>query len=511
MAKFSGASQVQAAQEGQLGGIELPTATTADIQAEQQAQQQAQPAPSPAPEGSMLSELQNYEAPAGPTDPAALAEVQQGVDEGIGGLAAEVERQRIPSLKERAHGGERVDRWLKQPVAPLQVSKPTVDDQSADAGMFDRAKAMAKNIGTGNLGVILSKASAGADVFNAYKEGETGPAIADKIAVEKEGSLLASLERAGAVINNERGQLIPDPKYTSMASIVTENKIFEAVQGETGDAQLDPIENAIGEDDAPIRQEDGKNRPVTAAEGNAGIGQQIHQEWQRLQGNPEPQKLPGKEAETLGATFKELWAMQNPNLVTKSIDPATNQYVYQLSAMGENVMAKGTESRKRLFPKKHVRPSKQPLPTGKLLGDTGATAVKRSSGSVGKQDFSKTINNAMTNLANVPNIVDKQRTKILYSTVLPTLQTGDHNTWMAEINNFGPGKIAKFDAAAKQQQKRREEAEAAGEQFNEEIYDPQANMAAIADKIAQEVRAVAQERKGCKLPVVQCTRFPRTY
>ena len=497
MAKFSGASQVQAAQEGQLGSIDLPTQTTADIQAEQQAQQQAQPAPSQAPEGSMLAELQNYQAPAGPADPASVAEVQQGVDQGIGGIAAEVERQRIPSINERAQGGERVDRWLKAPVAPLQKPNPIVDDQSADAGIIDRAKAMANNINSGNIGPMLSGNSVNAEVHQAYKEGESGPAIADKIALEKEGTLLAALERANAMTRDANGFMAPDPRYTSMASAVTENKIFEAVQGDTGVGDLDPVSQAIGEGDAdPVTTEGGKLRPVTHAEGNAGIGQQIHAEWQRIQGNPEPQKLPGKEAETLGATFKELWAIQNPKLVNKSIDPATNQYVYQLSAMGENVMAKGTESRKRLFPKKHVKPSKQPLPTGKLLGDTGANAVKRSSGSVGKQDFSKTINNAMTNLANVPNVVDKQRTKILYSTILPTLQTGDHNTWMAEINNFGPGKIAKFDAAAKQQQKRREEAEAAGEVFNEDIYDPQANMAAIADKIAQEVRAVAQERKG---------------
>ena len=496
MAKFSGASQVKAAQEGQLGGVELPT------QLEQQAELAAQQAPAQAPEGQpsggLIANLKNapQEAVAAPADPQSLAEVQQGVDEGIGGLSAEVERQRIPSLNERAQGGARVDRWLKAPVAPLRKPNPTVDSQSADAGMIDRAKAMAANMGTGNLGAMLSSAGMGAEIFQDYKEGNTGPAVAEKIAAEREGSLLASLERANAVTTNQNGHLIPDPRYTSMASAVTENKIFEAVQGETGDANLDPIENAIGEDDAPVRSETGELRNVTAAEGNAGIGQQIHQEWQRIQGNPEPGKLPGKEAETLGATFKELWAMQNPNLVNKSIDPATNQYVYQLSAMGENVMAKGAEDRKRLFPKKHVKPSKQPLPTGKLLGDTGATAVKRSSGSVGKQDFSKTINNAMTNLANVPNVVDVQRTKILYSTVLPTLQTGDHNTWMAEINNFGPGKIKKFDAAAKQQQKRMEEAQKRGEQFDEDIYDPAANMAAIADKIAQEVRAVAQERNG---------------
>ena len=500
MSKFQGASSVQKAQAGALGGIELPTQV-----AETPAPIQEQEAPPPG--GSLLDKFRSQgAAPEAAPEAAPIAEdigapVQQALDEGIGEIAAEEQRQAIPSLNERAQGGPRLDRWLQQPVAPLRKPNPTIDSQSPDAGMLDRGKAMAANIQSGHMAPVLSARGISSDITAAWKEGAKGPEFAEQIAAEKEGTLLAAMERSNAVVRNEQGHMAPDPRFSMIASVVTENSMAQAAFGEKIESENnspDAVAAALGEDQGFIQpgNEQGGTRGVTHAEGNASIGQQIHQEWERVQGVQEPSKLPRKEAETLGATFKDMWAQQNDRLVTKAIDPATNQYVYQLSAMGENVMAKSAEDRKRLFPKKHVKPSKMPLEQGYLLGDTGANAVKRSSGAVGKPDFSKTINNAMTNLANVPNVVDKQRAKILFATTLPTLKSGDHNTWQAEINNFGPGKIKKFQAAANQQLLRKAEAEKMGEVFSEEIYSPEANMASIADKIAQEVRSVAQERHG---------------
>ena len=49
----------------------------------------------------------------------------------------------------------------------------------------------------------------------------------------------------------------------------------------------------------------------------------------------------------------------NPTLVNRTIDPATGQFVYQLTAEGESALKDGEADRKRLFPKQSVRPAKQ--------------------------------------------------------------------------------------------------------------------------------------------------------
>ena len=84
-------------------------------------------------------------------------------------------------------------------------------------------------------------------------------------------------------------------------------------------------------------------------------------------------------------------------------DPATGQFVYQLTAEGESALKDGEADRKRLFPKQSVRPAKQPLRTGQLPGDVGQNVARKVSGGKGKQDFGRTIEAAMTNLAQVPN------------------------------------------------------------------------------------------------------------
>ena len=66
----------------------------------------------------------------------------------------------------------------------------------------------------------------------------------------------------------------------------------------------------------------------------------------------------------------------------------------------------------------------------------------------------------------------------------------------AEINNIGPSKIQKFQAAKVQQDKRAEAAAAEGVTLDEDPYSPEENLASLVDKVAQEVRAVAQERNG---------------
>ena len=222
---------------------------------------------------------------------------------------------------------------------------------------------------------------------------------------------------------------------------------------------------------------DGKIRQIAKQQGNASIGQQIAQEYQRLKGVEVPNRIPTKEAETLGDAFKMMWVSQNPQLANVIRDPATNQKYIQLTPAGETALAKGEADRKRLFPTKRVKPAKSPLPTGKLPGDTGENVAKAVQGPVGRQDFSKTIEDAMRNLAQVPNVVDMQRLRIMYSTALPVLKTSNFDSVSARINNIGDDKRKKYEAKSGP-------AEA------------EVEMQKAAFKLAQEIQAIAIERKG---------------
>ena len=472
MSKFSGASAVKKAQEGQLSGIELPTEgeqlTTAPPPQEQPApsrleQKLAQAAPAAAPEP---------EAEVGPTE-ALEQEVAAEAE------AQEIGRQRVPSLAERGQDTERVDRWMK-PVIPSQDSAAT-----ADGGLRSRAGQMA---GALSAGALTLSAKGISSARKLETEGVSGNELADAIAEKQKGSVLAALSRANAVTYDPQQDLqVPDPLYGQVASAVVENEFANVLLGQAGPAQLDfQTEGEVEAGIEGVQDTVGSQgpTPLTHATGNAKLGQTIHQEYQRMKGADTPDRLGREEAESLGAAFKHLWADQNPGLVKRFIDPETNQYTYQLTADGEAVLKNGAPDRKRLFPTKNVRPAKNPLVTGKLPGDTGATQVRDHAGVVGKPKFGKVLNQAMENLAQVPNVVDKQRAKILFSTILPVLRDGNHDSWQADIHSMGKSKLDKFAAA-----------EFLARSKNEP-YSAEDTLASYLDVTAQQVRAVAQERNG---------------
>ena len=476
MAKFSGASSVRAAQKGNLSDLTLPTG-------QQDAAPTAPQEEAPTPQSPLLQELSAYQQQeqAAPVE----QEIQQTTDEALLGQQAEVERQSIPSLSERGQGGPRVDRWLKPPV-PAQSTAST-----ADGNLRGRAKAISSAVSNGAL-TISAKGIAARGL---EKQGVEGPALAESIGESRHGDILAAMSRVNAVqYDPTTDTQVPDPVYAQIASAVVENNFGNTLLADTTpsneiDFQTDE-EAAAGIESGVGPQE--PQQQLTHAAGNSQLGQQISQEYQRMKGVQVPEKIPTKDAEVLGAAFKHLWSEQNPNLVKRTIDPDTNQWVYQLTAEGEKNLKDGEADRKRLFPKQNVRPAKIPLVKGKLPGDVGQNVVRDVSGAVGKPQFGKVLQQGMENLGQVPNVVDKTRSKILLATILPVLRDGSHETWQAEINNIGPGKVQKFQAALAQQEKAR----AADPNFNEEVYSPEENMAALVDKIAQEVRSVAQERKG---------------
>ena len=460
MGKFSVGSQISNLQERSLPT--LPTTPVEEVQVETAPTGVQQPPPSNS--AGWLAELAAAQAEAEAVAPEAAAAAQPEVE----ALQQEEVRQAIPSMRERAQDTGRIDRWLR-PVKSGVSQQP-------DGGLRGRASTMAKNVESGGIVPVLT-ANVGPLSATARKEGVEGPALADTIAQEKEGTIMGAVSRAGAVVNNAAGQPTIAPEYVQVASAVVENDLSNGFFG--GDTDLlKPEQDKAAEPGV-----------VTALAGSAQVGQKIHQEFQRMQGVQVPDKLPQKEAETLGAVFKDMWAQNNPTYVSRTPNPTTGVHEYQLTDAGEQALRLGEEDRKRLFPKINVKPSKTPLPKGVLPGDVGANVARREIGTkVGKAKYGKAIEDAMVNLSQVPNVVDKQRAKILYSTILPVLASGDYSTWMAEINNMGPSKLQAYEAAGVQKTQ-------AGEVNSpQEFVD--STMNSLADKIAQEVRAIAQERNG---------------
>ena len=383
MAKFGQAGktggQLNALQR--LAAAELPTGTP--IQEEQVAQQA--PAPTPQVQPQVQPQAQPTPVPEGPE----LEPIQEGIQSGIGQILEE-HRQSIPDLRARSRG-----------LTKLNDVNKSAESSTTDGGIINRAKNMATAVQDGTL--IPAVSLSNTPGFIPAREGATSQEVADAIAQEKEGSLIAAVNRAGAITNINEDPRNPrfDPDYLLAASMTTENMIMNLAQGDRDavDAEPDPIADALEEEQVqPAFRPGQKPKQIAKAQSNGKLGQQIHQEYQRMKGVTVPEKLPQKEAETVGDAFKEMWALQNPKLVRRTRDNATQQVYLELTPLGEDVLNKGGPTRKTLFPNKHVKPSKEPLITGRLLGDVGQNVVRDRQGSVGKQDFSKAIDDAMVNL-----------------------------------------------------------------------------------------------------------------
>ena len=327
-------------------------------------------------------------------------------------------------------------------------------------------------------------------------KGLEGTALADEIAAQPGfvGNIFAAISRAPQAMldyDPATGRGTMNPLYAQVGSAVVENEMFSMFASE--DKFTDPVDFAIEGEVKPEDQLEIEDdiQPITQSANNERIGNNIHQEFQRLQGSRQPDRLPPKEAETLGAAFKAMWQAQNPNLATTQIDPETNNRVYQLTGLGEYALKQGKMERGILFPKTNVRPNKQPNRKGKLPGDVGSTKTKSASGRIGKADFGKTVAQAMINAATIPNVVDKQRTSLMYATLLPVLKGDvDHRSWQAEIYNIGLDKIEDLQVSAAAQ-----EAKASA---NPKI-KPKTDKRMLADimhNMAQEVQSIAQERHG---------------
>ena len=409
---------------------------------------------------------------AAPAAPAVDAETQGIIDEGIqAGITAE-EGATVPTLTERGKGEVDSIRW--SPDSGLKTAA------SADGGVAARAKNVSDKFATSSRvdGGVGFSPSATVDTA-----GITG-------AFSKMGALLGQQKVETAEGNVFQTDV--DPMFLQVGSAVTENIITRLAQGKTAvaDFQQEKIDADTGEV-VPVSA----TGEVSKSQGNAEIGREAHREYQRIKnarlGLPTDQyvDLSNEDAAVVGDSLKEMYAAANPHLIKRVTPPGeAGQVSFQLTPEGDASLNSEAANYKRaqMFPGINVRPLKAPTKSGQVETEVGRTATKKSSGKVkGTPAGRELIEESTRNLNSVANVVDVQRMKILFSTILPHLRGDqDANPVWAEINNIGRSASEKFAAAQKAAEREGIEYSAADE------------LAKLQYGIAQNVRAIAMERKG---------------
>ena len=471
MAKFSGSQ----AAPGQRSDLDVQSVIQTPAQQVAEQTPQSAPAAGGAFERRLAQSLEH--APA----ETAAATVGESVAAGLeAGLQAEaqIESERVPTISERA-----ADTSPTQFTTPF--SKEDKNTGNANGGLWNRSGAMVEAFNSGAINFGLTPTTTEG---RGIAETDTA-SLADLEAEAQTGSLRAAFNRSGAIQygrNPDRSWKVDiNPLMLHIGSAVTENMMAEASFGDT-DKDIEDIDPSQ------------PSPTVVKAKNNAALGKQIHREFMREQnrkaGRPsdEYQDLSREEATTLGDAFKEAWLRLNPDLATRGIH--NKQVTFQLTPKGVEAMKKGAYYRKRLFPKDTVRPAKAPVGTrgGQLPGEIGRTVTRQQTGRVATDiSRAKVLTEAAENLNAVPNVVDKQRLRILYTTALPVISGQvQHNTWQGAINNMGPDQASEFQA--KETAYHRDVA--AG--VKRLPYSAREEMDGQIHKIAQEIRAIAQERKG---------------
>ena len=297
------------------------------------------------------------------------------------------------------------------------------------------------------------------------------------------GGLQSKHGGAPKEIAQTTGALTPegnlDRGFLQMMSVVTENFLVSSqFQESTPDVKYD-------EKVDPDQVRGGA--AVTKAQGNRNLGQQIHREYQRYrnaqEGKPtdEYADLSEDKATILGDMAKEMYYTANRvydgmSLLERGYAP-DGQATFTLTKHGADRLNEGAWDRKLMFPKYHVRPSKTPLPKGEFVGEA-KKLTKKETGRAGPIAGTRRIEEAMSNLSEVANVVDKQRLKILLATALPVLREAvDASHPFAVINHIGENKVKSLQAKM--------EFEEAAEAY-----------ANLVNKLAQSIYALSQEREG---------------
>ena len=444
---------------------------------------------------------------------------------------------------------ERLDRQSLTPInervrnpQPAFVASASLGDTSQnaqyaispDGGLVARAEKLRTMVDEG-YGVYVGGQGNPAYPMSLGPDAQRGPALADSYAEANDGTFFAAASRSDAIqydpLNEKERSL--DPMFTMLGSVVTENMMMNYFQSLKEGDYYNPESDGMDVAQSSLLR-GGQTLPERNAEivmsqskNNGQIGHQINSEYQTRragprteqlvnqmvqemvsQGVPEdvalqqaqsspqvnemqaPTRLTTKEAETLGAAFKSLWARANPNLVDVYKD-STQQRVYRLTPEGEALIEKGKAERNIAFPPLNVKPNKSPSTEG--LSGTGVGTVKKGkSGGAPGQRMRNIMNEAKGNLGTIGHFVRPRRMKLLISTIALPLVTGDHNSWQAEINGMGETKMKQYRAEQASQDRRLRKPGAE----REKPYVPTDEIKKQMNKIAQEVQSLAQERKG---------------
>ena len=386
-------------------------------------------------------------------------------------IQEEIDKQRIPSLNEQARTQD--TEWY-----PQGAPNPRVNFD-ADEDMMGRADRLSQEFSgpepLRHFGLMPTTVAGREAATN-----EDYQAVSDAEYGVSPGSLAATLVGLGAAqprqdpVTNKWDNSL-DPTFLKVVSAVTENQLANLISSGETEVEADPL-TEIDE------IEEMQDTEISNAKGNAQLGMEIARSYSRIRNEQQGKRTDdfediSREAATvLGDAAKRIYALANPRILAP-VDIGTRQKGWKV--IGPEILEASETQRKRLFPKTNVRPQKQAT-GGTLVGEVGKRSKRgrRFVGKVGGQpQGAKTIVEAMNNLAEVPNVVDPQRMRVLFTTLLPVLSGAvPAESWMANINNIGDkafkGMEAKNPATAQKS-------------FNR-----------LKQKIANEVQSIATERKG---------------
>lgn len=380
-------------------------------------------------------------------------------------------------------GDDRVTSWDTSPVS----------SQASDGGLTERAAKLRSALNTGR--------QQRTETMQGYRP------LLDVSANTNIGKAFSALGAGTQDINT--GQFNIDDNFVGIMSAYAEDYFAQKTVGITPDRPQEP--EAFAE-----QQATGEGMGRTMKDESAffkreddprSLGQQIAQEYQRLQGVPDNQITPIEDADAarIGDFAKEAYAQAmgdkilRENVKTEGSDKSGVRYTLSNDMLTE--LQASQAYRDQILPRKFVRPAKAPTRSG-LIEDAQKFLTKDVSGKLGKDTVgkitSKEIDEAVRNSGSIPNVVRPERMKILWATLLPALQ-GDPNNYnqdeilslFADLNSFGPSKLQEYEAT------RKAIADKARRNMRvPEGYDPLNEIQQLKKNYAQNAFGIAMERHG---------------
>ena len=419
-------------------------------------------------------------------------------------IAAQQERERVPSLGERfQQAATESPKWQTKEVSSTENGIENLRARSKNMVNLVKDKELAGGWGIGSA----RKTAEGKSISDIYKT-EGQEAGQQALAIDYANSPAAILQKAGAA------QVIPgtaqtevDPNFIATLSAVTENFMMGAQVASDAGAPKEKVDEFTGEPTGQLERP-AEDYQVSKSQGNTRLGMDINREYQRIknerEGRPTDQyeDLSAKEATVIGDMAKELFYESNPDLLDRT-EGTDGQVYFTVNAKGISELTKSNEARKRLFPTQNVRPSKTVLPGGEFVGE-GQKLVGKFTKKAGKLGDVSLIEEAMQNLHEVANVVDPRRARVLVSTALPAMLQaiqGKYDGAWSNTVGIGMEQVTKFEAAKQLDMKRKERArnmalKKGEEYFEGPEYNVRSNMDSLVDTLAQNIRAVALDRKG---------------